>query len=343
MAPVSRPSITTSTIDPEKADLPYLIRRHGNAAATSWVEQRYSIWRSPNSTRDRPRVQGYIKANHFYVAWGNPVSTKEDLASVAEEFVRHVQQKHKKVVFMNIDATLEKILASDMAGVHWNTISCIREDVIHPSHVELTRKDVRKNRLSAWRAGVRIDELVIKGPTFLPKPEVKQEIEQGLESWLEGRKGTQIASSALLPWVDSRNRRYFVAKGPKGIVGICILAPIGDHRYQIKNSIVFPHAPKGTSEDLLGTVIEQMQDEHRTALTFGTSAAPDITFEHFISRLPTKFLQRSYRYIIEKYHLAERGQFRNKFELEPEPLFVSYPMHGFGPIGVLSLMRKLRT
>ncbi|KAL8278424.1 hypothetical protein RQP46_009114 [Phenoliferia psychrophenolica] len=333
MAP--RPSISSTTIDdPEKVELPTLIRRHGNAAATSWVEQRYSIWKSPQHTKERPRVQGYLHAGSYNVGWGNPVATKEDLVSVAAEFVAFNQKKHKHVVYMNIDAFLEKGLADGRIGdVHWNSISCIREDVLHPSHIELSRKDVKKNRLSAWRNGVRIDELLIKGPTFLPPPELKEEIENGLERWLSARKGTQIAS----------NRRYWLAKKNGKVVGICILAPIGEGNYQIKNSIVFPDAPKGTSEDLLGTCIEQMQDEKRHTLTFGTSAAPDILFNHFVSRLPTKLLTKLYHKIVVKYHLAERGTFRDKFGLETEPLFVAYPAHGFGALGIYHLMRKLRT
>ena len=125
-----------------------------------------------------------------------------------------------------------------------------------------------------------------------------------------------------------------------------------------------------------------MQDEHRNSLTFGTSAAQEILFEHFVSRLPTKLVTKLYRSsptqavhsqrpllmsstcvgkIVAKYHLAERGQvrptaslsscrmltwclqFRDKFDLSPEPLFVSYPAHGFGLFGIYALMRKLRT
>ncbi|KAK4702798.1 hypothetical protein P7C70_g3424, partial [Phenoliferia sp. Uapishka_3] len=233
---------------------------HGNAAATSWVEQRYRIWRSEKSNKERPRVQGYLKAGEYYIAWGNPVAVEEDIVSTAGEFAEFCKTKHKRVVFMSINSTLEKGLSDGkIGGVHWNSINCIREDVMHPKHVELSRKDVKKNRLSAWRSGVRIDEVVIKGPTFLPPPELKLEIENGLQRWLDKRKGTQIASSSLLPWIDSRNRRYFVAKQQLSLL------------------------------------------------------------------------------------LHYAGQFRNKFELEPEPLFVSYPAHGFGPMGIFSLMRKLRT
>lgn len=149
------------------------------------------------------------------------------------------------------------------------------------------------------------------------------------------------------------------------VMGICILAPIGPGKYQIKNSITFvhmifvagkvqllthsvcqPEAPKGVPEDLLGTVIEEMQEkyEHVSALTFGTSAAEDINFEHFAGGWRIKYLGKVYResaswsrrhriscgrrldehfrsstltleiaslgHIIEKYHLAERGQSR---------------------------------
>ncbi|KAK4704109.1 hypothetical protein P7C70_g2102, partial [Phenoliferia sp. Uapishka_3] len=97
-------------------------------------------------------------------------------------------------------------------------------------------------------------------------------------------------------------------------------------------------------KDLIGTVVEEFQDTKEVStLTFGTSAAEDINFEHFAGGWKIKYLGKVYRHIIEKYHLAERGQFRDKFDLEPEPLYVSFPEHGFGWNGVVSLMKMLKT
>lgn len=41
---------------------------------------------------------------------------------------------------------------------------------------------------------MHVEELVVKGPTWLPDEKTKKEIEDGLERWREARKGTQIAS-----------------------------------------------------------------------------------------------------------------------------------------------------
>ncbi|KAL8279363.1 hypothetical protein RQP46_008175 [Phenoliferia psychrophenolica] len=336
-------SITQTEIDPDKADLPNAIKKYGSAASTSWVEERYTVWRSSTSTKDRPKIQGYLKSKAVCVAWGPPVCHPDDRQKCAEEWVAFCKEHKYKFVYANIDGEFEKILSEGIGKLHWQTISCIREDILHPDHVELSKKDVKKNRMAAMHAGVNCVELVVKGPTFLPDEKTKKEIEDGLERWREARKGTQIASSALLPWIDSRSRRYWVAKSPDGICGICVLAPV-QGGYQIKNSITFPDAPKGVPEDLLGTVVEDLQDEGGVSmLTFGTSASEEINFEHFAGGWKIKYLGKVYRHIVEKYHLAERGQFRNKFELEPEPLFVSFPEHGFGWMGVVALMKMLRT
>ncbi|KAM0749578.1 hypothetical protein T439DRAFT_327258 [Meredithblackwellia eburnea MCA 4105] len=335
--------IGQTSIAQDRDDLPAAIKKYGSASSTTWIEERYSIWRSPLSTADRPRIQGYLHSGGFNFAWGNPICHPDDLKETAEEWVAWCKEHKNKFVFACIDGRLEAILAVGMCGLHWQTVSCLREDVLHPDHVDLEKKDVRKNRLKAEHAGVSVDELVVKGPTWLPPDDVKQKIEQGLQRWKDSRKGTQIASSSLLPWVDSRHRRYFIAKRGSDIVGLAILAPIHDHGYQIKNSISFPEAPRGTSEDLLGSVIEQMQAEHRDTLTFGTSASEDLELEHFSNGWKIKYLPKVYHHIIEKHHLAERGQFRDKFSLETENLYVSFPRHGFGWLGILGLMKMLRT
>ncbi|KAK4704108.1 hypothetical protein P7C70_g2103, partial [Phenoliferia sp. Uapishka_3] len=191
--PVS--SITKTQIDPNKQDLPSAIKKWGSAASTSWVEERYSIWRSASSSPKRPMIQGYLASGRFRIAWGPPCCSPEDRKACAEEFVAWCKADKHKFVYACIDEAMEKILADEnVGGIHWQTISCIREDLLHPEHVNLAAKDVKKNRLKAEHAGVHVDELVLKGPHWLPEEKVKKEIEDGLERWREARKGTQIAS-----------------------------------------------------------------------------------------------------------------------------------------------------
>ncbi|KAI5474297.1 hypothetical protein MNV49_003650 [Pseudohyphozyma bogoriensis] len=339
--------ITDVTIPSNKADLPKLIAAFGTANATSWLEGRYKIWRSPHSTKTEPMVQGYLRSGRYVFAWGNPLCRREDLARCAEEFVEWCEEKkgRRRPVWCCIDRELEQVLREGVRGKSWNTIECIKEDLLHPDHVDLQKKDVKTNRMKAFAAKVVVTEIEVKGPTFLPDDNVKEEVEEGLRAWRDNREGTQIASSALLPWMDGKHRRYFIAKTPDlGIVGICILAPIARNAYQIKNAISFPKAPRGTSEDLLGSVIEQMENEGRRALTFGPSAASEIVpGESMRNGLRMQKMRQVYRYILRKGKLEGRGQFRHKFDTEDEPLYVSFPPGGFGLEGVASLMRMLRT
>lgn len=119
-------TITQTQIDPDKADLPAAIKRYGSAASTSWVEGRYAVWRSDASTKDRPRIQGYLHSKAVCVAWGPPVCHPDDRQVVAEEFVTWCKTNKHKFVYACIDGDFEKILAEGIGGLHWQTISCIR-------------------------------------------------------------------------------------------------------------------------------------------------------------------------------------------------------------------------
>jgi hypothetical protein len=88
--------------------------------------------------------------------------------------------------------------------------------------------------------------------------EDKRAIEQGVEDWKKSRSGIQIASTTLQPWLDQEHRRYWVARQEGEIVGILILTPVQANNWQIKNAVAFPKAPKGTSEVLIYTSLQDL-------------------------------------------------------------------------------------
>lgn len=163
--PTSPPSPTLPAINihPSKSDLPPLLATYGDASSTSWLEDRYTIWRHQDSTQERPLIQGFIPAGRYRVAWGTPLCKEEDYKIVAEGFYRDCVKHHKKMIWCCIDEKLQHILGEEGIDGHtWSTLTCIKEDVLYPDAVDLRKKEIRKNEQKALNAKVFITELKLK-------------------------------------------------------------------------------------------------------------------------------------------------------------------------------------
>ncbi|KAA1471688.1 hypothetical protein DENSPDRAFT_799830 [Dentipellis sp. KUC8613] len=251
----------------EKAQVADLIASYGSSSATAWLEfGRYKLWRpsKPIPQSSFTPVQGYLRSGAFVFAWGNPlVSDPSALEPTAEQFVEWAKSQKLRPIWLCVDADMERILGKD-TRFNWSTLSCIVEDVLEPKHVvEIanadgggsTVKDLKKNLRRAERAHVQIRE--VKPDEWTD--ERKAEVDRGIHDWKKSRLGIQIASTSFQPWLDFEHRRYWVAEHEGKIVGLLILSPIHPHCYQIKNAVSFPSAPRGTSEKLIYSVMEDLE------------------------------------------------------------------------------------
>lgn len=206
----------------DKADLPPLIAFYGSASATTWLEDRYKIWRGEGTTSDDPKVQGYLKYNHHVFAWGDPLclETKEARKVVAEEMATWAKRQHLHLVWACVTEEFAEVLAEGVNGVGWSTLSCIQEDMLRkisllvlslslestcsysrfadPATVKLDSHDVKHNIRRAQKESVNVEELRLWEPDFMPDPKTKKVIEDGIEAWRANRPGKQIASVSAL-------------------------------------------------------------------------------------------------------------------------------------------------
>ena len=243
----------------DKGNLGDLIVHHNYSLATSWFEDRYSIWRKDDN------VQGYIVKDNFAFAWGDPiVSNNDNLKDVVKEFINSI--KPFTPVFCCVSQELESLLATD--EFKYRCLTCVTEDVLNPTDVSLDAKDVQKNVRRSERAGVSVRE--IQGE---PNEDERNAINEGVQKWKAGRKGEQIATASIDPFLDSTHRRFFIAKIENKIVGILILTLIHDHGYQIKNCTAFVDSPKGTSERLIVECIETLKNEDIHHISLGVSTS----------------------------------------------------------------------
>ncbi|KAF8902607.1 hypothetical protein CPB84DRAFT_1814901 [Gymnopilus junonius] len=84
------------------------------------------------------------------------------------------------------------------------------------------------------------------------------------------------------------------------------------------------------------------RDTDRVTVTFGISAAPDFHPIRNLGGWKVKALSKTYSKVASGAKLVNRGDFRNKFDSEHDPMYVCYPPDGFGLDGVNALLKVLR-
>lgn len=131
------PPRRSTFVDPEKADLPFLIAQFGSASSTTWLESRYKIWRGETSTDEAPRIQGFLENQSWVFAWGDPICLEnaEEMKATAAEMWAWAKKQKRHLVWCCISDSFAEILAGGIGpkGKKWATLSCIREDVLRES------------------------------------------------------------------------------------------------------------------------------------------------------------------------------------------------------------------
>ena len=99
-------------------------------------------------------------------------------------------------------------------------------------------------------------------------------------------------------------------------------------------------APKNLTEWLIATVIHTLADDGEQYLTFGPTPAPTLEGADNVASSSFNFLGKTYSGI-QRAFLGNKREFRRKFEVEGDPIFVCYPPRGLGKHGVSALMKVL--
>jgi hypothetical protein len=198
-------AFTASAPSTDKAAVASLISEYGSSSTTSWLEfARYKIWRPtvPIPESSFVPVQGYLRADPYIFAWGNPlVSDTAALAPTAMAFWNWAHSQNLKCVWCCVDEDMEKVLGGPGSKLGWSTLSCIVEDMLDPKTVvDLAHsngggsevKDFKKNLRRAEREHVVVREM--KCPDWTD--ERKHEVEEGIIAWKKSKAktGLQLAS-----------------------------------------------------------------------------------------------------------------------------------------------------
>ncbi|PWY86870.1 aspartyl-tRNA synthetase, cytoplasmic [Aspergillus heteromorphus CBS 117.55] len=324
---------TTVQDESQLQPLEHLIANYGDATSTSWGDERFKIWRDPNTGA----AVSYVPSTSGYVIIpGNPLCDPRQYRQIITQFLQWMRRETKyKPVWLLCSPEVENVLGERLG---WRTLSCIAEERVNPArNMAASDGEIARKIRHAEGEGVKIVALS-KGE--MVSDEIREKIDKRIQDWLKSRKGTQVHLSEIHPWRDPEHRWYFYAVDKEGticaFVALATLAPV--HGMQIKYSFDFPGSPNGVIEQIVTHAIQTGAAAGVKSFTFGAGAMSKLTPGHNLHGARIKMLQHTYDTMAKQFHLVRKSEFRAKLGAEDDPLYIAYPPHGLGTKGMRAVL-----
>lgn len=297
-----------------------LIANYGDATNTSWLDDRFHLWRHETIGA----AVGYVvKDNRFAMTVGDPLCDPTQVDEVVKAYVKFVEKDLKLTpVWMLVSEPVQDVLGGRMG---WRTLTCVEEQRVDADKHAAGPKGREARKVE--REGIKIHEL-------RPDQDFMQRAEVSIEEWKKKREGKkQVHLTEIRPWVDMDHRRYFAAEkeveeGGKKVTKVAALVVLAQlaprHGWQVKWALDFPGTPSGVIEATVITALATISGP----VTFGAGVS-----EHFVpganlGGVRAKFLAKTYDTIVKSLRLNKKSEFRSKFGAYGEPVYICYPRHG---------------
>ncbi len=306
-----------------------LISNYGDATNTSWLDDRYKVWRHESTGA----AVGYAEENGYALVMGNPLCDSHQYQPVIRAFLKHMRtQKDLRPLWLLIGTEVEEILGSKLG---WRTLSCVAEERVP---IEAAKKVAKKER-QAEDAGVVIHEQPVDEPV---SQELRDRCDKKIAEWKNNRKGSkQVHITEVCPWIDMAHRRYLWAETKEGeIAALCVLHRLSPaNGYQIKFALDFPGSPSGTIEALISAAIQSLAKAGVKMVTFGAGALPEMVTGGNLDGFRARILSRTYKTIAQQLKLVQKSEFREKFGTTHDLVYICYPFMGLGVSGARTLIK----
>ncbi|KAI1482868.1 aspartyl-tRNA synthetase [Daldinia eschscholtzii] len=317
---------TTKPRDP-KAEFPpveKLIANYGDATNTSWLDERFEIWRHPTGA-----AVGFVKQDgKFAMIAGDPLCDASQYREVVTSFVDFVREDLRLTpVWMLVSEEVQRVLGEKLG---WRTLSCAEEQRVDADdhHNAAKQRDARK----VQREGIVVHEVVDPDENF------RRRADEAIREWQAERqgKGKQVHLTEVRPWVDREHRRYFAAEKDGAVLGLVVLAQLSPrHGWQVKWAFDFPRAPNGVIEVLVETALSALTGP----VTFGAGVSERLTPGARLGGVRAKFLANTYNVIVRNLRLGGKAQFREKFGALGDQVYICYPRHGLGVMDLQQIVK----
>jgi len=287
-----------------------LIANYGDASNTSWLDDRFEVWRHHTGA-----AVGYVRQDKFAMITGDPLCDKSQYKEVCEAFVKFVTHELRLTpMWMLVSYEVQRILAHELS---WRTLSCTEEQ----------RVDSDKHRSNAGPKARRVEREGVKIHEVKPDQDFISRADPAIEQWKGARKGKQVHLTEVRPWVDPDHRRYFAAEKDGKVLAMVVLHQLAPrHGWQVKWALDFPGSVNGAIEVLIEHALSSVTGQ----VTFGVGVSEKLTPGEHLHGIRARFLASTYHSIVENLGLRRKADFRSKFGALGEEVYICYPKHGVG-------------
>ncbi|TLS27543.1 hypothetical protein PpBr36_05421 [Pyricularia pennisetigena] len=321
-----------ASAETEYPPLEKLIANYGDATNTSWLDDRFQIWRHSLTGA----AVGYVRqSKDLVIMTGNPLCDPSQYAEIIGAYLDFVKNTLKcKPIWLLVSEEVQRILANEPHN--WRTMTCSEEQRIpadDQARRGLSRPGAQRSARRVQREGIRLHEV---------RPEkdenFKQRANKAIEEWHRAREGKkQVHLTEIRPWVDADHRRYFAAERDGRVLGLVVLHRLAPrYGWQVKWALDMPSAPNGTIEALVDLALMSISG---SPATFGVDASEKLVPVAHIGGAKTKILTRAYDAFVKGAGLARKKEFREKFGVVGEAVFICYPKGAMGMGEIREVLR----
>jgi ergosteryl-3beta-O-L-aspartate synthase len=164
-----------------------MIANYGDASNTSWLDDRYQVWRHS----DTGAAVGWSPMHGYAIVIGNPLCDESQYFTVISAFLKFLKTQNLRPLWLLVGPEVEAVLAEKLG---WSCFSCVAEErVMDPGRNPAKENpDVVRKVRHAKKEGVRIVDV----PANEGVPEdIKAKIEIRMNDWKANRKGQQAVST----------------------------------------------------------------------------------------------------------------------------------------------------
>jgi len=310
-----------------------LIANYGDATNTSWLEPRTKIWRDEFTGA----AVGYVPQGDFAITVGDPLCHTGQYLKTATGYLKWIKKEtHLKPLWLLVGPEMEEVLATKF---NWRTFAVAGEQRLNPADNPAAHDhDIQRKIRHAEKEGIKINDIKLGDP--VPQ-DLQEKVDARVKDWLANRKGKQVHLTDIHPWQDMEHRQYHFAVDKEGTIqALCVMAQLSpDHGWQVKYSMDFPNAPSGTIEYIVTHALKVVAQGGATNVTFGGGASSKFTPGHNIKGTRVKVLAKAYHAIATELKLTNKSEFRQKLGAQEDPVYICYPPHGLGPMGVKAILQ----